>query len=175
MSLLKTIVQQLPYAHPFLFVDELTHVDEQGCEGFYTFKKDEYFYQGHFENHPVTPGVILTECMAQIGLVCLGIYLVGSDKLKVKGSVAHLKSTDVSQSGPAPSRTVSKAENEGQTAFVFSESKVLFEKAVYPGEKVKVISTKKYWRLDKLKCRVEMYNEAGERACSGELSGIISN
>ncbi|AEV31684.1 3-hydroxymyristoyl/3-hydroxydecanoyl-(acyl carrier protein) dehydratase [Owenweeksia hongkongensis DSM 17368] len=159
MSLLKTIVQQLPYAHPFLFVDELTHVDEQGCEGFYTFKKDEYFYQGHFENHPVTPGVILTECMAQIGLVCLGVFLIGQN---------------VSQSGPASSRTVLKAENEGQTAFVFSESKVLFEKAVYPGEKVKVISTKKYWRLGKLKCRVEMYNEAGERVCSGELSGIIT-
>ncbi|WP_417602447.1 3-hydroxyacyl-ACP dehydratase FabZ family protein [Owenweeksia hongkongensis] len=160
MDLLKTIVQQLPYVYPFLFVDELTHVDEQGCEGFYTFKKDEYFYQGHFENHPVTPGVILTECMAQIGVVCLGVFLIGQN---------------VSQSGSVSSRTVSKAENEGQTSFVFSESNVLFEKAVYPGEKVKVISTKKYWRLGKLKCRVEMYNEAGDRVCSGELSGIISN
>lgn len=175
MSLLETIVQQLPYAPPFLFVDELIHVDEECSEGYYTFKKDEYFYQGHFENHPITPGVILTECMAQIGLVCLGIYLVESEKLKDKTSALHVNRTDVSLSGSAPSRTVSKAENEARKPlFIFSESNVLFEKAVYPGEKVKVVSTKKYWRLGKLKCRVEMYNEAGVRVCSGELSGIIT-
>ena len=33
------------------------------------------FYKGHFKNNPVTPGVILTEVMAQIGVVCLGIFL----------------------------------------------------------------------------------------------------
>ena len=47
-----------------------------GAEGFYTFKEDEYFYQGHFKDNPITPGVILTEVMAQIGVVCLGIYLL---------------------------------------------------------------------------------------------------
>ena len=33
------------------------------------------FYKGHFKGNPITPGVILIETMAQIGLVCLGIYL----------------------------------------------------------------------------------------------------
>ena len=51
------------------------NVSENGAEGFYTFKEDEYFYQGHFKDNPVTPGVLLIECCAQIGLVCLGIYL----------------------------------------------------------------------------------------------------
>ena len=66
----------MPYQAPFLFVDELISLSEHGVEGFYTFKKDEYFYQGHFKNNPITPGVILTEVMAQIGVVCLGIYLL---------------------------------------------------------------------------------------------------
>jgi len=71
------IIAQLPYSKPFLFVDELLHVDENGATGTYTFDKSLDFYKGHFKEKPVTPGVILTETMAQIGMVCLGIYLLG--------------------------------------------------------------------------------------------------
>lgn len=73
------IVYKLPYTKPFLFVDELVHVDENGAEGTFTFSADLDFYKGHFKDNPITPGVILTETMAQIGLVCLGIYLLGND------------------------------------------------------------------------------------------------
>ena len=73
------ILEKLPYTTPFLFVDDLVSVDENGVLGTFTFKEDLDFYKGHFKNHPITPGVILTETMAQIGLVCLGIFLVGND------------------------------------------------------------------------------------------------
>ena len=73
------ILNKIPYAKPFLFVDELIHIDENGVEGKFTYTSDLDFYKGHFKDNPVTPGVILTETMAQIGLVCLGIYLVGND------------------------------------------------------------------------------------------------
>ena len=76
MSRYQHILTKLPYSSPFLFVDELVHVDENGIEGTYRFRQNEYFYMGHFRNKPVTPGVILTECMAQIGLVSLGISLL---------------------------------------------------------------------------------------------------
>lgn len=72
----KEIIAKLPYSKPFLFVDELLHIDENGVEGCYTFDENLDFYKGHFKDNPVTPGVILTEVMAQIGLVCLGIYLL---------------------------------------------------------------------------------------------------
>ncbi|MDQ0476513.1 3-hydroxyacyl-ACP dehydratase FabZ family protein [Chryseobacterium sp. MDT2-18] len=75
----KEILQKLPYTTPFLFVDDLLSVDENGATGTFTFNESLDFFKGHFKNNPVTPGVILTECMAQIGLVCLGIYLVGND------------------------------------------------------------------------------------------------
>lgn len=72
----KEIISKLPYTKPFLFVDELLHIDDNGVEGCYTFDENLDFYKGHFKDNPITPGVILTEVMAQIGLVCLGIYLL---------------------------------------------------------------------------------------------------
>jgi 3-hydroxyacyl-[acyl-carrier-protein] dehydratase len=73
------IISKLPYSKPFLFVDEITSISENGVEGTYTFDSNSDFYKGHFKNNPLTPGVILTETMAQIGVVCLGIYLLNSD------------------------------------------------------------------------------------------------
>ncbi|MET4082285.1 3-hydroxyacyl-[acyl-carrier-protein] dehydratase [Pedobacter sp. UYP30] len=72
------ILKALPYSAPFLFVDELASVDENGVVGSYTYLAEADFYKGHFKNHPVTPAVILTETMAQIGVVCLGIFLLGT-------------------------------------------------------------------------------------------------
>ncbi|MEG2101860.1 3-hydroxyacyl-ACP dehydratase FabZ family protein [Flavobacterium sp. FlaQc-28] len=79
MTKLTEILAKLPYSTPFLFVDELLHVDENSAIGTYIFKEDLDFYKGHFKDNPVTPGVILTETMAQIGLVSLGIYLLGNN------------------------------------------------------------------------------------------------
>lgn len=76
---LDDIIAQLPYSEPFLFVDELLHANENGVTGTYAFRENLYFYKGHFKDNPVTPGVILTETMAQIGMVCLGIFLLGND------------------------------------------------------------------------------------------------
>jgi 3-hydroxyacyl-[acyl-carrier-protein] dehydratase len=80
------ILLKLPYSKPFLFVDTLQVVTENGVEGQYTFPADSSFYAGHFNKMPVTPGVILTEVMAQIGVVCLGIFLLNdspTDELEV--------------------------------------------------------------------------------------------
>ncbi|NDP27284.1 MAG: beta-hydroxyacyl-ACP dehydratase [Flavobacterium sp.] len=81
------IILKLPYSKPFLFVDELLNIDENGVEGCYTFDENLDFYKGHFKDNPVTPGVILTEVMAQIGVVCLGIYLL-NDTFNKKTSIA---------------------------------------------------------------------------------------
>ncbi|MCP1994577.1 3-hydroxyacyl-ACP dehydratase FabZ family protein [Flavobacterium sp. HSC-61S13] len=90
---LNDIIAQLPYSKPFLFVDELLHADENGTIGTYTYDENLDFYRGHFNGNPVTPGVILTETMAQIGMVCLGIYLLNND-LK-KDTVIAFTSADV--------------------------------------------------------------------------------
>lgn len=73
------ILKKLPYTKPFLFVDTITHIANSGVVGNYTFDASADFYKGHFKDFPITPGVILTECCAQIGVVCLGIYLLGEN------------------------------------------------------------------------------------------------
>ncbi|MEM6802712.1 MAG: 3-hydroxyacyl-ACP dehydratase FabZ family protein [Bacteroidota bacterium] len=143
MNVASEIKQLLPYKVPFLFVDELTSVDEHGAKGSFRFEKGLAFYTGHFPGNPITPGVILIECMAQIGLVSLGIFLSGAYKTK----------EDI--------------------PFAFTSSEVEFYKAVLPGEKVFVESEKIYYRLGKLKCKVSMNNEQGERVCKGILSGML--
>jgi 3-hydroxyacyl-[acyl-carrier-protein] dehydratase len=75
----KEILSKLPYSKPFLFVDELLQINENGVEGCFTFDENLDFYKGHFKDNPITPGVILTEVMAQIGVVCLGIFLLNEE------------------------------------------------------------------------------------------------
>lgn len=87
------IIAKLPYSKPFLFVDEITSISENGVVGNYTFDENLDFYKGHFKDNPVTPGVILTEVMAQIGVVCLGIYLLNNEINK--NTLIALTSNDI--------------------------------------------------------------------------------
>lgn len=87
------IIAKLPYSAPFLFVDEILSIDQNGVEGTFTFNENLEFYKGHFKDTPITPGVILTEVMAQIGVVCLGIHLL-NDQFSNKNSIA-LISTNI--------------------------------------------------------------------------------
>jgi 3-hydroxyacyl-[acyl-carrier-protein] dehydratase len=92
MSETDLILSKLPYQKPFLFVDELLNVDENGAKGTFTFDEKLDFYKGHFKDNPITPGVILIETMAQIGLVCLGIYLtLNEDVLKIAFSSSEVE------------------------------------------------------------------------------------
>lgn len=90
----KNIIQKLPYSKPFLFVGDLSEINDDGVKGSFIFSEDSDFYMGHFKGNPVTPGVILTECCAQIGLVCLGIHLLGDaskENLKIGMSSSEME------------------------------------------------------------------------------------
>jgi len=71
---IKDILDHLPYDNPFLFVDDIMEVKDGYIKGQYTFPKHAEFYKGHFKDNPITPGVLLTECAAQICLACYGIF-----------------------------------------------------------------------------------------------------
>tara|TARA_Y100000590_G_C15720395_1_gene1013364 strand:- start:236 stop:670 length:435 start_codon:yes stop_codon:yes gene_type:complete len=62
----KKITSLIPHRPPFLFVDECEIIDK-GKKGiaYKTFNEDEYFFEGHFPNNPIVPGVIIIEALAQ--------------------------------------------------------------------------------------------------------------
>lgn len=136
------ILSKLPYSKPFLFVDEIMSINENGVEGTYFFDESLDFYKGHFKDNPVTPGVILTETMAQIGVVCLGVYLL-------------------------------KDSFNSNSVIALTSSEIEYLKPVYPNQKVKVVSEKVYFRFNKLKCKVSMFNQANEEVCRGTIAGMI--
>ncbi len=57
----------LPHRHPFLLVDKILKLDENGVVGLKNVTYDQYFLQGHFPDEPVFPGVLAIEAMAQTG------------------------------------------------------------------------------------------------------------
>lgn len=141
------ILAKLPYGEHFLFVNSIHSVSERGISGTYTFAKDAWFYRSHFKDMATTPGVLLIECMAQIGLVCFGIWLKN-------------EYTPTNKTAP-----------EYQVAF--TESEVQFFSPVYPEETVTVESELIYFRFNKLKCKIKMNNAKGTLVCKGVLSGML--
>ncbi|HUH44685.1 MAG TPA: beta-hydroxyacyl-ACP dehydratase, partial [Treponemataceae bacterium] len=67
MSVTKDIKSLIPHRKPFLFVDEILSCDAEGSVSEHIFTEDEFFFEGHFPEYPVVPGVILVETMAQAG------------------------------------------------------------------------------------------------------------
>ena len=60
----------LPHRYPFLFVDRIDFI-EPGSKGFGVkcVSGDEFFFQGHFPQEKVMPGVIIIEALAQVGAI----------------------------------------------------------------------------------------------------------
>jgi len=61
------IKEILPHRDPFLFIDEIYELNENDILGLKHVKADEYYFDGHFPDYPILPGVIIVEAMAQIG------------------------------------------------------------------------------------------------------------
>ncbi|HOW08292.1 MAG TPA: bifunctional UDP-3-O-[3-hydroxymyristoyl] N-acetylglucosamine deacetylase/3-hydroxyacyl-ACP dehydratase [Bacteroidales bacterium] len=94
---LEEIKKRLPHRYPFLLVDKIISLDETTVVGIKNVTFDEHFFQGHFPDEPVMPGVLIVESLAQCGglLVLSGVeepekystYFLKIDKLKFKHKV----------------------------------------------------------------------------------------
>lgn len=79
-----TIQKLLPHRYPFLLVDRIVELEpHKRVLGIKNVTINEPFFQGHFPGHPVMPGVLVVEALAQAGgvLTQLSRGLSGSDRL----------------------------------------------------------------------------------------------
>lgn len=69
---IKEIQEIIPHRYPFLFVDSVETLEPlKRAVGYKNVTMNEYFFQGHFPQEPVLPGVIIIEALAQVGAIAL--------------------------------------------------------------------------------------------------------
>ncbi len=92
------ILKILPHRYPFLLVDRILEVEKgKRIVGIKNVTYNEEFFQGHFPGHPVMPGVLIVEAMAQVAAIGLHgvipdqekkiLYLSGVDRCKFRRPV----------------------------------------------------------------------------------------
>ncbi len=82
----------LPHRYPFLLVDRITELEEDRIVGLKNVTANEPFFVGHFPDFPVMPGVLITECMAQVaGVLVLKSIPDRHSKLVLLASVDDAK------------------------------------------------------------------------------------
>jgi beta-hydroxyacyl-ACP dehydratase FabZ len=86
------IMDVLPHRYPFLLVDRIIEVEgQQRIVGIKNVTINEPFFQGHFPGHPIMPGVLIIEAMAQVGGMLLMGYFEGQN---VEDKVVYFMSLD---------------------------------------------------------------------------------
>ena len=102
------IVKILPHRYPFLLVDRITELElNKKIVGIKNVTVNEPFFQGHFPNNPIMPGVLIIEAMAQVGGILARVSL---------------------------SETTSQ--EFGDLPFFMAIDKVRFRKPVVPGDQI---------------------------------------
>ena len=131
------VMKLLPHRFPFLMVDRIISVEgDNKCTGMKQLTINEHFFQGHFPGHPVMPGVLQLEAMAQVGSILLlrkpGYagkigYFMSADSVKFRKPVVPGDTLFIEVEMTANKRAIAKARgrcivnNE-----VVSEAEMLF-------------------------------------------------
>ena len=115
MDRIREIMELLPHRYRFLLVDRIVEYDpEKRIVGIKNVTINEPFFQGHFPGHPIMPGVLIVEALAQTGgilaLKAMGggrriAYFTGIDNVKfrrpvVPGDQLRLEITVIARKGP---------------------------------------------------------------------------
>ncbi|MHC1743763.1 MAG: 3-hydroxyacyl-ACP dehydratase FabZ [Syntrophobacteraceae bacterium] len=91
------IMDMLPHRYPFLLLDKILEIGPDQVVGLKNVTINEPFFQGHFPGHPIMPGVLIIEAMAQAGGLLAysllpdnqgkAVYFMGMDKVKFRRPV----------------------------------------------------------------------------------------
>ncbi|MBT9164722.1 MAG: 3-hydroxyacyl-(acyl-carrier-protein) dehydratase FabZ [candidate division WS2 bacterium] len=131
---IKEIKELIPHRFPILLVDKMLEIEEgKGGVGVKCVTYNESFFQGHFPQEPIMPGVLIIECIAQVAAIVLSF----------------------SQTGNNDAGTLKKPK------YLLTVEKVKFKKPVVPGDTmlIEVMILKRFGEFVRIKGEVKANNE----------------
>jgi 3-hydroxyacyl-[acyl-carrier-protein] dehydratase len=138
------VLAMMPCGLRFLFLDEILEVDRTHISARYRFRKDEFFYQGHFPERAVTPGTVLLEAMCQCGITAHSYYFLAAE-LGIEIAKRY--------------------------RVLFTNSEAEWFELVAPGSLVTVHSELLAWRLRRIRARVKLFGETNTLIAQSILAG----
>lgn len=88
---IKRIMQMIPHRHPFLLIDRVIDIiPDKSATGIKSVTVNEHFFTGHFPGHPIMPGVLIVEAMAQTAAV----LVVETKGKEAEGKVVYFMSIE---------------------------------------------------------------------------------
>ena len=127
---MEQIKKAIPHRPPMLLVDEIVAQDEHSITCRKTFRDDEYFFQGHYPDFPLVPGVILCECAAQSGAILLSSLVESSDAVPVLTRMDGVKFKQMVRPGDTIEMQVKLDEVISNAYFLTAHVKVAGKTAV---------------------------------------------
>ena len=128
---LEAIKAAIPHREPFLLIDEIVEQSENHIVCRKTFTGEEFWYQGHYPEFPLTPGVLLCEAAMQAGAVLLAKVVADNpDRVPVVSRMNNIKFKAMVR--PGDTITLDVTLREQMAGAFFMDAKVLL------GEKLSV-------------------------------------
>lgn len=122
------ILRTIPHRPPFLFIDEIVAVREDGATCTRTIRKEEPQFEGHYPGNPIMPGVLLCEACFQTGAIYLAkqIEKEGRSLNDVTPVLSRISDARFKQMvKPGDEITIEVSMQEKVSRFFFMKGKVL--------------------------------------------------
>ena len=114
----------IPHRAPMLLIDEIVERGENKIICRKTFRADEYFFQGHYPDYPLVPGVILCESAMQAGAVLLTAQMEEGDGAPVATRLNDVKFKRMVRPGDTIEHEVTLNERLADAFFLTAKSRV---------------------------------------------------
>lgn len=141
---IREILNTLPHRYPFLFVDRIIELEPKTkAVGIKNVTINEGFFQGHFPGHPIMPGVLILEALAQVGGILAfrsgistgkSVYFLSIEKAKFRKPVVP---------GDQVRLEVSVVQLRGDTVWKFAGNAVVNDKIVAEAEFTAMVTDRK--------------------------------
>ena len=119
---LEEIQAAIPHRKPMLLVDEIVERDDNRIVCRKTFRDDEFFFQGHYPQQPIVPGVILCESAMQAGAILLARFVQQGEGVPVATRLNDVKFKKIVR--PGDSVTIEVGLDERLADAFFLQAKV---------------------------------------------------